>query len=133
MESITKNNKRQLNEEETKHDRVTDRSRIHFNETGTNEVEAIESAPSLKPTYVEELEGRTKAAENRVLEIQSRFDQLRQQLQRDTDETRRRLNRAAEERAHRDKADFIAALLPVIDNLWRAIQAVDSGGSLETL
>ncbi len=133
MESLTKNNQRKLSEEEAEPVRVTDRRRIHMNEAGTNEGKETESAPSLKPTYVEELESRTKAAENRVLEIQSRFDQLRQQLQRETDETRQRLNRAAEERAHRDKADFIAALLPVIDNLWRAIQAVDSEGSLETL
>jgi molecular chaperone GrpE len=89
--------------------------------------------PSLKPTYVEELEARTRAAEQKIAEVQARFDQLRQQLQRETDETRQRLNRAAEERARRDKADFIASLLPVMDNLTRAIQASEAGGSLENL
>jgi molecular chaperone GrpE len=112
--------------------RVTDRRRIHLDQGGgdrSNEAEAT----SLKPTYVEELEARTKAAENQVVEVQSRFDQLRQQLQKETDETRQRLNRAAEERVQREKATLIAALLSVVDDLGRAIQAAGAGGSVETL
>jgi molecular chaperone GrpE len=97
------------------------------------ETPELTDGPSLKPSYVEELEVRTRAAEQKMAEVQSRFDQLRQQLQRETDETRQRLNRAAAERAQRDKADFIASLLPVMDNLTWAIQAAETGGSLETL
>jgi molecular chaperone GrpE len=66
-------------------------------------------------------------------DVQSRFEQLRAQMQRETDETRQRLNRAADERARREKADFINALLPVADNLQRAILAAESGGSLDSL
>jgi molecular chaperone GrpE len=90
-------------------------------------------APNLKPSYVEELEARTSAAEQKVLEVQSRFDQLRKQLQSETDETRRRLNKAADERAQREKADFIAGLLPVLDNLQRATEAAETGGSTEVI
>ena len=57
-------------------------------------------------------------------EVQARFDQLRQQLQRETDETRQRLNRSADERASGENARFIAALLPAMDDLERAIEAV---------
>jgi molecular chaperone GrpE (heat shock protein) len=46
--------------------------------------------PSLKPSYVEELEARTKAAEQKVQEVNARFEQLRRQLQKETDETRQR-------------------------------------------
>jgi molecular chaperone GrpE len=113
--------------------RVTDRRRIHLNRSDREHSDDTVEGPSLKPTYVEELEARTKAAEKLVGEVQSRFEQLRQQLQKEMDETRQRLNRAAEERAQRDKADFIAALLPVVDNLERAIQAAESGGSVETI
>src|SRR6266567_4961824 len=113
--------------------RVTDRRRVYLDEDGAQQSNSEVERPNLKPSYVEELENRTKAAEKQALEIQARFDQLRQQLQRETDETRQRLNRAADERAQGDKANFIAALLPVMDNLSRAIQAADSGGSLETL
>jgi molecular chaperone GrpE len=112
--------------------RVTDRRRINIDgETGAEE--SADEAPSLKPRYVEELEARTRAAEQKVADVQSRFEQLRAQMQRETDETRQRLNRAADERAKLQKADFISALLPVADNLQRAIQAAERGGSLDAL
>src|ERR1041385_1292040 len=97
--------------------RVTDRRRIYLDSEGTEHVNAEAERPNLKPTYVEELEARTKAAEKQVQEVQARFDQLRQQLQRETDETRQRLNRSADERATAEKAKFIATLLPVMDDL----------------
>ncbi len=66
-------------------------------------------------------------------EVQARFDQLRQQLQRETDETRQRLNRAADERAAGEKAKFIAALLPVMDDLERAIDAAREDAPRESI
>jgi molecular chaperone GrpE len=113
--------------------RVSDRRRIHLDDDDGGAEESRADAPSLKPSFVEELEARTKAAEQKVLEVQSRFDQLRKQLQSETDETRQRLNRAADERAHREKADFIAALLPVLDNLQRATEAAETGSSPEVI
>jgi len=110
--------------------RVTDRRRIHLGATSSEEGP---EGPSLKPTYVEELEARTKAAEKLVDDVQARFEQLRQKLQKETDETRQRLNRAAEEKAQREVADFIASLLPVRDNLLRAIQAAEGGSSFEQI
>lgn len=113
--------------------RVTDRRRIQLDDEAQTDSDARVEAPSLKPSYVEELEARTKAAEQKVQEIQSRFEQLRKQLQSETDETRQRLNRAADERAHREKANFIAGLLPVLDNLQRATEAAETGGSPEVI
>ena len=75
---------------------------------------------------MEELEARTKAAEQKIQAVQARFDQLRRQLQLETDETRQRLNRAADERAQREIGTFIASLLPVLDNLKRANEAAQS-------
>ena len=112
--------------------RVTDRRRINLDGETRAEAGADES-PSLKPRYVEELEARTRAAEQKVADVQGRFEQLRAALQRETDETRQRLNRAADERAKREKADFISLVLPVADNLQRAIQAAERGGSLDSL
>ena len=103
--------------------RVTDRRRIYLDDEGAERVNAETEQPNLKPSYVEELEARTKAAEKQVQEVQGRFDQLRQQLQRETDETRQRLNRSAEERAAVERAKFISTLLPVMDDLNRAIDA----------
>ena len=119
-------------EEEAPEVRVTDRRRIYLDDQGEQTNTEVEP-PSLKPSYVEELEARTKAAERQVQEVQSRFDQLRQQLQRETDETRQRLNRAADERASADKGRFIASLLPVVDDLYRAIQAGADGADRDSL
>ena len=116
--------------------RVTDRRRINLdNEASGERAEGASTsdAPSLKPTYVEQLEERTKEAERKVADVQSRFEQLRAQLQRETDETRQRLNRAADERARREKSEFVGALLPVADNFQRAIEAAEAGGSLESI
>lgn len=113
--------------------RVTDRRRILVDDDEGPDRNAEVEAPNLKPSYVEELEARTKAAEQKTLEVQARFEQLRKQLQSETDETRRRLNRAADERAQREKAEFIAGLLPVLDNLQRATDAAESGSSVEVV
>lgn len=112
--------------------RVTDRRRIYLDDD-TRGAQDVTEEPNLKPKYVEELEARTRAAEQKLSDVQSRFEQLRSQLQRETDETRQRLNKAADERARRETAEFIATLLPVSDNLRRAIEAAESGGSLEAL
>src|SRR4029077_10891096 len=113
--------------------RVTDRRRILLDDDENADATVQPDAPNLKPSYVEELEARTKAAEQKTLEVQSRFEQLRKQLQSETDETRRRLNRAADDRAQREKADFIAGLLPVLDNLQRATDAAAAGSSAEVI
>lgn len=113
--------------------RVTDRRRVYLDDEGAEHVNTEAEQPSLKPTYVEELESRTKAAERQVQEVQARFDQLRQQLQRETDETRQRLNRSADERAAGEKARFIAALLPAMDDLDRAIEAVSGNAPREAM
>jgi len=113
--------------------RVTDRRHRYLAQYLASETDPTTEKPNLKPTYVEELEERTRAAEKLAQEVQSRFQQFRSQLQRETDETRQRLNRAADERAQRETADFIAALLPVLDNLQRATEAADSGSSSELI
>jgi molecular chaperone GrpE len=113
--------------------RVTDRRRVYLDQDGGEQVNAEVETPNLKPSYVEELEARTRAAEKQVQEVQSRFDQLRQQLQRETDETRVRLNRAADERAAASKARFIESLLPVMEDLERAIDAASREGSSESI
>ena len=116
--------------------RVTDRRRINLNEPEGGEAANDESraqTPSLKPTYVEELEARARAAEQQAAEVQNRFEQVRVELRRETDEMRQRLARTADERVAREKASFITALLPTLDNLQRAVEAAEGGGPREAL
>ena len=103
--------------------RVTDRRRIYLDDEGAERANEDVEQPNLKPSYVEELEARTKLRRNRCRKCRRVSISCAKQLQRETDETRQRLNRAADERAAREKAKFIAALLPVLDNLERAIDA----------
>ena len=132
MNNKERQNLRQ-NGEEANELRVTDRRRIYLDRDEDEFLTEEAEQPNLKPSYVEELEMRTQAAERQVQEVQQRFDQLRQQLQRETDETRQRLNKAADERAANEKAKFIAALLPVMDDLTRAIEAANQGASHESV
>ena len=124
-------------EEEAPKVRVNDRRRIRLGEEEEGEgrgPRAAEEAPtSVKPSYVEELEARAREAEQKVLDVQARFEQVRSELKRETDELRQRLARNAEERLAREKAAFIASLLPVIDNLQRAVEASEAGGTQEAL
>jgi len=113
--------------------RVTDKRRVYIDADGSEQSNEEVETPNLKPKYVEELEARTQAAERQVQDVQSRFDQLRQQLQRETDETRQRLNRSADERAANEKAKFIADFLPVLDDLQRAIDAVSENAPRESV
>jgi molecular chaperone GrpE len=123
------------NEEDAPRVRVNDRRRFRPGdeaEAGGEEGAASESS-SLKPSYVEELETRTRAAEQKAADVQARFEQVRAELKRETDELRQRLARTADERVAREKAAFISSLLPVIDNLRRAVEAAEGGGSKESL
>lgn len=114
---------------------VRDRRRVQLDDAGEPAVAEAKAAdaPSLKPTYVEELEARTRAAEQKVQDVQSRFEQMRAELRRETDELRARLTRTSEERAAREKASFVTALLPVVDNLRRALEAARESNASEAL
>jgi molecular chaperone GrpE len=115
--------------------RVNDRRRFNADSdaVASDGAETGGDAPSLKPSYVEELEARTRAAEQKSADVQARFEQVRAELKRETDELRQRLARTSEERVAREKAAFIAALLPVLDNLRLAIEAAEGGGSKDAL
>jgi molecular chaperone GrpE len=123
-------------EEGTPRVRVNDRRRFRMGddaESGGPEEAASAESPSLKPSYVEELEARTRVAEQKAADVQARFEQVRAELKRETDELRQRLARTADERVTREKAAFISSLLPVVDNLRRAVEAAEAGGSKESL
>jgi molecular chaperone GrpE len=113
--------------------RVNDRRRFRLDDEAAGEESGASEAPSLKPSYVEELEGRARAAEQKAADVQARFEQVRSELKRETDELRQRLARNADERVSREKAAFISSLLPVVDNLQRALEAAQAGGAQESL
>ena len=120
-------------DEEGSRVRVNDRRRIHVEGLEEDITEEPAAGPSLKPSYVEELELRARAAEQKTADVQARFEQVRAELKRETDEVRQRLARTSDERVAREKAAFLTSLLPVIDNLRRALEAAEADGTLESL
>lgn len=97
----------------------------------TDDVDAARQ--SVPANRVAELEARARAAEEQMHEMQLRFAEMRDEMQRQADETRGRLNRAADERALGAKTEFVSALLPVMDNLQRSLEATRTTGSIEAL
>ena len=122
-------------DEEAPKVRFNDRRRVRLGEEeeGGGRPQGAPEAPSVKPSYVEELEARAREAEQKAADVQARFEQVKAELKRETDELRQRLARGADERVAREKAAFISALLPVIDNLRRAVEAAEGGGPQEAL
>lgn len=76
---------------------------------------------------------RCDAAESKLVEVQKRFEAERTKLENETVEMRERMRKSLEQRAEQGRFDFLAALLPVLDNLNLAIEASEKDSSFEHL
>lgn len=127
-----------MKEEQAEEIRVTDKRRFTpdgqplFVETESATEKRVDPRIEKQNEYVKRLEIARETAERKLIEVQARFDELRTRLEREAAETRQRLNKTADEKIKREKAEFIATLLPVLDNLHRAIEAGQTG-TLESL
>jgi len=76
---------------------------------------------------------RREAAEAKLVGVQAKFDEVKTQMERETQEMRARMQKSLEDRAKQGQFNFLTALLPVLDNLNRAIQASETDASFEHL
>jgi molecular chaperone GrpE len=76
---------------------------------------------------------RREAAEAKLIGVQAKFEELKAQMERETQEMRERMRKTLEDRAKQSQFDFLKALLPVLDNLNLAIEHADKDSSLENL
>jgi molecular chaperone GrpE len=119
---------------------INDRRR--FNEKG----ERIRDGETVKPTEPAksareiELESKLKAeierreaAEGKLVGVQAKFDEAKNNLERETAQMRERLRKTLESSAKQAQFDFLATILPVLDNLNRAITASEQDPSLDHL
>ena len=97
------------------------------------------NAPQKPPREVE-LEAKLKAetdrrqaAESKLVGVQAKFEEAKTSLEKETSEMRSRLMKTLEDRAKQGQFDFLATLLPVLDNLNRAIDASEQDPSLDHL
>jgi molecular chaperone GrpE (heat shock protein) len=76
---------------------------------------------------------RREAAEAKLVGVQAKFEEAKSGLERETSEMRSRMQRSLEDRARQAQYNFLATLLPVLDNLNRAVAASEQDPSLDHL
>jgi molecular chaperone GrpE len=76
---------------------------------------------------------RREAAESKLVGVQAKFEEVKTEMERETQEMRSRMQKSLEDRAKQGQFSFLTALLPVLDNLNRAIQASETDASFEHL
>lgn len=126
-------------EEETNKVPVNDKRR--FDERGERKAFDEENPKEPQKSAREtELENRLKseterreAAEAKLVGVQARFDEVKTQMERETQEMRERMRKTLEDRAKQGQFNFLTTLLPVLDNLNLAIQASEKDSSFEHL
>ena len=118
---------------------VNDKRR--FNEKG--ERITSDEPPSKEPVRSAkeiELEARLKAeterraaAETKLVGVQAKFEEAKNNLEKETADMRSRLMKTLEDRSKQAQFNFLTSLLPVLDNLNLAIAASETDPSIEHL
>lgn len=76
---------------------------------------------------------RRESAETKLVGVQKKFDEIKAQMERETQEMRARLMKTLEDRAKQGQFNFLTTLLPVLDNLNLAIEHAEKDASFENL
>lgn len=119
---------------------VNDKRR--FNEQServADDPEPVNAQPAQSPREIE-LEAKLKAeterreaAEAKLVGVQAKFEEAKKNLEKETDEMRSRLRKTLEDKAKQDQFNFLATLLPVLDNLNLAVAASETDPEIEHL
>jgi len=86
--------------------------------------DAVAAAPAREPTVVEELRARVDEAERRAREISAAY----RRIDEERDAFRERLARDLERRLEIARADFMRRIVPILDDLDRALAAARAAG-----
>jgi len=120
--------------------RVTDKRRVNADSKAKTENKVENKKAETKSPQVIELENklrveteRREAAETKLVGVQSKFDEMKTQMERETAEMRSRMQKSLEDRAKQTQFNFLITLLPVLDNLNLAIDASETDASFEHL
>ncbi len=134
-------NKKKMSEEIINEEELVVEDKRRFNNEGDKvTVEIEETKEPVKSAEVVRLETdlkaeteRRKAAELKLVSVQAKFDEAKNNLEKETQEMRQRLMKTLEDRAKQGQSNFIMTLLPVLDNLHLAIDHAEKDSSLENL
>ena len=133
-------NNEEIIEEEMK-ENIPIHDRRRFNEKGEriNFEEEKSKEPVKSPREIElenklgEETARREAAEAKLVGVQAKFEEIKTQMERETQEMRSRMQKSLEDRAKQGQFNFLISLLPVLDNLNLAIAASETDASFEHL
>lgn len=101
--------------------------------TATAKAEAKSPEITRLENALKEERTRREAAEAKLVGVQSKFEEVKIQMERETQEMRTRMQKTLEDRAKQGQFNFLTALLPVLDNLNLAISHAEKDSSLEHL
>ncbi|HVF46893.1 MAG TPA: nucleotide exchange factor GrpE [Pyrinomonadaceae bacterium] len=111
-----------------------------FNDKGENVADDPEPTKPAKSRAEAALEEKLKAeierreaAETKLVGVQTKFDEAKNNLEKETAEMRSRLMKTLEDRGKQAQFNFLTTLLPVLDNLNLAIAASETDPSVEHL
>lgn len=76
---------------------------------------------------------RRESAEAKLVGVQAKFEEVKTQMERETQEMRSRMQKTLEDRAKQGQFNFLTTLLPVLDNLNLAIDHAEKDASFEIL
>lgn len=132
-----KMNEQDFNEEEILEGQEAESSAGERGEMNSTEVKSKETVKSAREIELEtrlkaEIE-RREAAEAKLVGVQAKFEEIKNQMERETQEMRQRLMKTLEDRAKQGQFNFLTALLPVLDNLNLAVSASEKDSSFEHL
>jgi molecular chaperone GrpE len=116
---------------------ITDKRR--FNEKGERVADDKPAKPVKSPQEIK-LEAaltaeteRREAAESKLVGVQTKFEEAKASLEKETADMRSRLMKSLEDRSKQAQFNFLTTLLPVLDNLNRAVAASETDPSVEHL
>ncbi|MFN6962584.1 MAG: nucleotide exchange factor GrpE [Pyrinomonadaceae bacterium] len=105
--------------------------------TSSDEPKTDQAGPSRREAELEQkLKAETErreAAEAKLVGVQAKFEEAKSALERETAEMRERLKKTLDAQAKQSQFNFLTTLLPVLDNLNRAIEASEKDPSLDHL
>lgn len=76
---------------------------------------------------------RREAAEAKLVGVQAKFNEVEKARERETAEMRERLKKSLENQAKQGQFNFLTTLLPVLDNLNRAVEASETDPDISHL
>ncbi|HEX8247137.1 MAG TPA: nucleotide exchange factor GrpE [Pyrinomonadaceae bacterium] len=126
-EELPVNDKRRFNTE-------GERVRVEVKDEAENPKQNVKSQRETElENRLKEETMRREAAEAKLVGVQAKFEEVKTEMERETQEMRTRMQKTLEDRAKQGQFSFLTALLPVLDNLNRAIQASETDASFEHL